>query len=200
MPNPSGRPGNIYTRQDRDFFVDFIQYELTKDPELGKAELCDMLHRKAPHHTADSWKSHWSSRHAVADNILRLAAERVAASNRAAGRTVTDTEVPRKAVSRAALTSKPLTAAQAKAARVESPSETDDEDDEDVATDWTEFDNQSKQMGGKDAVLTEMDMREMAKYVATFHANAWKNSKNRTRWQAFAEKVCKCSSPCVRYV
>jgi hypothetical protein len=197
VPNPSGRPGHIYTRSDRDFFVDFIQYELARDPELGKQELCDMLYAKAPHHSAESWKSHWSSRHAVADNILRLAAERVAARDRAANRSAADALVDdhpstKKIAPRAALTSRPQPASTAPAkVRVETPSDSED-DGEDVATDWSDQDEEPGHMGGRDAVLTEVDMRAMAKYIARHEISEWKGLKNRTRWLPFAELVSYC--------
>lgn len=193
VPHPSGRPGNIYTRADRDFFVDFIQYELARDPDLSKNELCDMLHAKARHHSSESWKSHWSSRHAVADNILRLAAERVAARERAALRDLgadSDSDATPSRGKKMVPNSTSFAKQPAAKSRVLSPSDSEDDGDgQDVPTEWSNDEKEEGHMGGRDAMLTKMDMRMMAKHIAAHSAGDWKCQKNRTRWQLFAQKV-----------
>lgn len=87
-----GANGNRYTQEDKSFFIKFILWELQKDPNLTKHELCAKLAEKVrcsqdligwdqgnqfishcwfqvPSHSAESWKSHWSGQHELADKI-----------------------------------------------------------------------------------------------------------------------------------
>ncbi|KAF9229127.1 hypothetical protein BS17DRAFT_689378 [Gyrodon lividus] len=76
----SGSNGNRYTKEDRDYFINFLMWRLKQNPSLTKKELCEQLHDKAgnhflnsyhaPHHSTTSWASHWHQRHDIADKIL----------------------------------------------------------------------------------------------------------------------------------
>ncbi|KIY66163.1 hypothetical protein CYLTODRAFT_423661 [Cylindrobasidium torrendii FP15055 ss-10] len=66
---PSGR-GNKFTPQDKDFFIKFITRRLKQDPSLTRNDLCDLLAEKAPHHSSQSWGSHWAGNHELPDKIL----------------------------------------------------------------------------------------------------------------------------------
>jgi hypothetical protein len=193
VPQP-GRVGvNMYTDADRAYFVDFIQFELTREPELSKHELCERLHIRAPHHSVESWKSHWSSRHAVADNILRLAAERVEARERAAGRRPPEPESDSDPPSRQSPAYVPRAAPPEPPppkVKYETPSASEGED-AGVRTDSTT--RSEDVMGGRDSQLTEADQRAMARYIATWTPGGWKATKNRTRWLPFGEKVWRIS-------
>ncbi|KIJ21890.1 hypothetical protein PAXINDRAFT_173914 [Paxillus involutus ATCC 200175] len=65
-----GTNGNKYTKEDRDYFINFLMWQLKRNPSLTKKELCEQLNDKAPHHSATSWASHWHQRHDIADKIL----------------------------------------------------------------------------------------------------------------------------------
>lgn len=65
-----GAHGNRYTAEDRQYFIKFITWRLNQNPSLTKKQLCDQLAEKVPHHSANSWASHWHSRHDLADKIL----------------------------------------------------------------------------------------------------------------------------------
>ncbi|KAF8140394.1 hypothetical protein EV363DRAFT_1312395 [Boletus edulis] len=65
-----GTNGNKYTKEDREYFLKFLVWRLKQNPLLTKKELCELLHEKAPHHSATSWSSHWHQRHDIADKIF----------------------------------------------------------------------------------------------------------------------------------
>ncbi|KAG9314239.1 hypothetical protein JVU11DRAFT_5026 [Chiua virens] len=65
-----GTHGNKYTKEDREYFIKFLTWRLKQDPSLTKKELCEKLHEKAPHHSVNSWASHWHQRHDIADKIF----------------------------------------------------------------------------------------------------------------------------------
>jgi hypothetical protein len=64
---------NMYTPEDKDYFIKFISWRLKQDPNLTRAELCDQLGLKAPQHTSSSWGYHWQKNHDIADKILQAA-------------------------------------------------------------------------------------------------------------------------------
>ncbi|KIJ68607.1 hypothetical protein HYDPIDRAFT_106819 [Hydnomerulius pinastri MD-312] len=66
----AGINGNRYTKEDRDYFINFLLWRMKNDPSLTKRDLCEQLYEKAPHHSATSWASHWHQRHQIADKIL----------------------------------------------------------------------------------------------------------------------------------
>jgi len=65
-----GTNGNKYTKEDREYFLNFVVWRLKQNPSLTKKQLCELLHQKAPHHSATSWASHWHQRHDIADKIF----------------------------------------------------------------------------------------------------------------------------------
>ncbi|KAH8120205.1 hypothetical protein DFH11DRAFT_1499951 [Phellopilus nigrolimitatus] len=69
---PVAAPGQKYTDDDAVFFFKRIAYDLSRNPEHNKASLCDMLAKKAPHHSALSWKTYWIRHEDVADKMLLL--------------------------------------------------------------------------------------------------------------------------------
>jgi hypothetical protein len=86
-----GVRGNRYTEEDQKFFIEFISYELNRNPELTKSEIIDMLHSKVtsalfsssliinwifikcPHHSASSWSQWWARHHDLPDKIYAAA-------------------------------------------------------------------------------------------------------------------------------
>ena len=41
-----GTNGNRYTKEDREYFLNFLVWRLKEDPSLTKKELCELLHEK----------------------------------------------------------------------------------------------------------------------------------------------------------
>ncbi|KAH9009559.1 hypothetical protein EDB83DRAFT_2453145 [Lactarius deliciosus] len=61
--------GNLYTAEDKKYFVKYISWAIQNDPSLTKGEIIARLAEKVPHHTANSWASYWARDH-LADRIL----------------------------------------------------------------------------------------------------------------------------------
>ncbi|KZT72787.1 hypothetical protein DAEQUDRAFT_808770 [Daedalea quercina L-15889] len=71
-PTPSGR-GNAFTEEDKKFFLDYILWEVGKDPSLTKQRLYLRLEQKAPHHSSQSWSTYWGRNSEVADKAYQMA-------------------------------------------------------------------------------------------------------------------------------
>ncbi|KAI0058974.1 hypothetical protein BV25DRAFT_1829529 [Artomyces pyxidatus] len=67
-----GARGNAFTPEDKQYFLDYITWELKCDPSIQRKDLVRGLGQKAPHHSKDSWGNYWM-RHDLADRILAAA-------------------------------------------------------------------------------------------------------------------------------
>jgi hypothetical protein len=41
-----GTNGNKYTKEDREYFLNFVVWRLKQNPSLTKKQLCELLHQK----------------------------------------------------------------------------------------------------------------------------------------------------------
>ncbi|KAJ4485974.1 hypothetical protein J3R30DRAFT_3443162 [Lentinula aciculospora] len=77
-PNPPTKivphsRGNKFTEEDKQFFIEFIQWRLRCDQSLTRNDLCEQLAEKAPQHSLQSWLAYWSNHHDLPDKILAAA-------------------------------------------------------------------------------------------------------------------------------
>ncbi|KAI9461000.1 hypothetical protein BJY52DRAFT_1261678 [Lactarius psammicola] len=72
-----GVRGNRYTAEDKKYFAKYISWALQNDPSLTRGELIAKLAEKVPHHTANSWASHWA-RDPLADRLLAAVKDKAA--------------------------------------------------------------------------------------------------------------------------
>jgi hypothetical protein len=89
-----GIRGNRYTAEDKKYFAKYVSWALQDDPSLTKGEIIARLAERVrrlqksaigfdtspvqvPHHTANSWASHWH-RDPLADRLLTAAKEKTA--------------------------------------------------------------------------------------------------------------------------
>ncbi|KAJ3560468.1 hypothetical protein NP233_g10820 [Leucocoprinus birnbaumii] len=188
---PQGR-GNKYTEEDRQFFLKFISWRLKQDPSLSRNDLCNMLAEKAPHHTAQSWGSHWSNRHDVPDKILAAARGESVISDEDDD---DDDDEPEKI---RPTKRKPVYK------EVSSDEEENEEDEEDegqsgkAEEDDAEDDGKpikhysESEMGQKGEPFTDADLYMAAKHAAKF--NNWVQMASKDRWEPFAEKFTQRSA------
>ncbi|OBZ78888.1 hypothetical protein A0H81_00985 [Grifola frondosa] len=62
--------GCRFTDGDKTFLIQWIQWRLKADPTLTKAELCEEMASKVPHHSSSSWASYWTRHDTLPDKIL----------------------------------------------------------------------------------------------------------------------------------
>ncbi|RXW19522.1 hypothetical protein EST38_g6325 [Candolleomyces aberdarensis] len=183
---PQGR-GNKYTPEDREFFIKFIQRALQKNPDLTRNELCEMVAERAPHHTAQSWASHWSINHDLPDKILAAA--------RGQDYALAEEEEDEARTSRRKRPKyrDPSTSGdeggdenEQESASVSNNDE-DESDDDTPVKQWHEDD-----MGQKGEPFSEADMYIAAKYIAEFPR--WHETTSKDRWGPFSEKYTQRSA------
>ncbi|KAF9455075.1 hypothetical protein P691DRAFT_655007 [Macrolepiota fuliginosa MF-IS2] len=178
---PQGR-GNKYTDEDRQFFLKFISWRLKQDPSLTRNDLCSMLAEKAPHHTAQSWASHWSNRHDLPDKILAAAH----------GESLTDEDdddddepeqvrPAKRQPHYRDLSSDEEEEEEGGGNKSEGEEEEEEEDDNDSVKRYTE-----NEMGQKGEPFTDADLYMAAKHAAKY--SAWGEMASKDRWERFAEK------------
>lgn len=152
-------------------------------PHLLSRMLTERL-TQAPHHTAQSWASHWSINHDLPDKIL------AAARGQEYAIAEDDDEEEESRTSRR------------KRPKYRDPStsgeEDEDEDDQETASVSNEDEDESDDdtpvkkwheddMGQKGEPFSEADMYIASKYIAEFPR--WHETTSKDRWGPFAEKV-----------
>ncbi|KAJ2919310.1 hypothetical protein MD484_g1151, partial [Candolleomyces efflorescens] len=185
---PQGR-GNKYTPEDREFFIKFIQRALQKNPDLTRNELCEMVAERAPHHTPQSWASHWSINHDLPDKIL------AAARGKEYALADDDEDESRSSRRKRPKYRDPSTSEEEEDEEEEEDQETasvsnedeDESDDDTPVKKWHEDD-----MGQKGEPFSEADMYIAAKYIAEFPR--WHETTSKDRWGPFAEKYTQRSA------
>ncbi|KAI0058939.1 hypothetical protein BV25DRAFT_1829494 [Artomyces pyxidatus] len=65
--------GNMFTAEDKKYFVDYITWELKADPSLRRMDLVRGLSQKAPQHSELSWNHYWARGQHIADRIIAAA-------------------------------------------------------------------------------------------------------------------------------
>lgn len=172
---PAGR-GNKYTEEDRQFFLKFISWRLKQDSSLTRNDLCNMLAEKAPHHTPQSWASHWSNRHDLPDKILAAAR----------GESLSDDEDEDEDEILPIKDRPKLDENSSDEDESVSDVSSDDADDEPVEH-CTESD-----MGRKGEPFTNADLYMVAKHAAKY--SAWSSMPSKDRWDSFTERFPQRSS------
>lgn len=186
---PQGR-GNKYTEEDRQFFLKFISWRLKQDPSLTRNDLCNMLAEKAPHHTAQSWASHWSNRHDVPDKILAAARGESVLSD-----DDDDDDEPE-------LTRPTKRRPRYKEISTDEDEDNDEEEEEDAKSEGEDDDAEDdgkainhyleSEMGQKGDPFTDADLYMVAKHAAKF--SRWLDMPSKDRWEPFTEKFTQRST------
>ncbi|KAI0319863.1 hypothetical protein OF83DRAFT_1169850 [Amylostereum chailletii] len=52
--------GNVYTPEDKAFFIKFILWEASRDPNITKTAVLSKLRKLVPYHSTQSWISFWA--------------------------------------------------------------------------------------------------------------------------------------------
>lgn len=139
--------------------------------------------KQAPHHTSQSWASHWSNNHDVPDKILAAARGDEEPVYVTASSSHGHNPVRRKR------TYKDLSTSE------EEDGGTRDDDDSNAPDDDSSTSSNNlplrvyteKEMGQKGGAFTEADMYITAKWIAS-HPN-WHNMNFRQRWEPIGVKV-----------
>ncbi|KAF9015530.1 hypothetical protein BDQ17DRAFT_1269418 [Cyathus striatus] len=171
---PQGR-GNKYTQEDRDFFIKFISWHLSKNTELTRLDLCNMLAEKAPHHTSQSWASHWSNNHDLPDKILAAARGDEYSDEEGSESSEEEEKIPQRR----------------RPKYRESSTEGEEEEEEDIEGESSDDGEpitvyKESEMGSKGEPFTEADHYIAAKYISTFPD--WEEASSKERWEPFCEK------------
>ncbi|KIK07449.1 hypothetical protein K443DRAFT_673364 [Laccaria amethystina LaAM-08-1] len=179
---PKGR-GNKYTQEDRDFFIRFVGWRLKGDPSLTRNDICNLLAEKAPHHSAQSWASHWSNNHDIPDKILAAAkGDNYESGSETESREEKD--VTRRKPKYCELSTESEESGSENEGSNEGSEEQSDEDDEDDGVPprhWEE-----RHMGTKGSAFTEADLYVTAQYIVSFPD--WDEASSKDRWTPFSEK------------
>ncbi|KAF9056522.1 hypothetical protein BJ165DRAFT_1434177 [Panaeolus papilionaceus] len=170
--------GNKYTQEDRKFFIKFIGWRLKHDSTLTRNDLCQALAEKAPHHSAQSWASHWSNNHDIPDKILAAArGEDFAEDSESSDNEV----IPFK---ERPLYKDPSTTEESGESEGGDDESEDEQSDDDSDTPVREY--SESEMGKKGYSYTDADIYICAKYIASIPG--WFGMDNNGRWGAFSEK------------
>ncbi|KIP11416.1 hypothetical protein PHLGIDRAFT_114548 [Phlebiopsis gigantea 11061_1 CR5-6] len=88
------RKGYAFTDEDRRFLINYATYRLHEDPHLKKMDISTELAKKAPHHTAISWNSHWYQQREYYDQFIPrvVGARRKAVSDKAVSESESEEE------------------------------------------------------------------------------------------------------------
>ncbi|KAG6836378.1 hypothetical protein H0H93_008678 [Arthromyces matolae] len=171
--------GNKFTPQDREFFLKFIAWRLKGDPSLTRTDLCNLLAEKAPHHSAQSWASHWSNKHDVPDKIL------AAAKGDDYGSDESDSEEevtrPTRRRPRYKESSSEESDEEEEEKDTKSESDEDEEDDETPIRVYSE-----SEMGQKGGPFTDADLYITAKYILA--SPNFDDLSGKERWEPFSER------------
>ncbi|KAF9566169.1 hypothetical protein CPC08DRAFT_733776 [Agrocybe pediades] len=172
------RRGNKYTQEDREFFVKFVGWRLKQDPTLTRLELCNLLAEKAPHHTAQSWASHWSNNHDVPDKILAAAR----GDENRLDKSSPDEGTQARAKQRPTYKDPSSTEeSEDDNSNDDASSESHDSDDDTPIRHYSE-----KDMGPKGAPFTKADLHVTAKYISKFPG--WDEASSTERWDQYHAK------------
>ncbi|PPQ62997.1 hypothetical protein CVT24_006103 [Panaeolus cyanescens] len=165
--------GNKYTQEDREFFIKFIGWRLKQDPTLTRNDLCQALAEKAPHHTSQSWASHWSNNHDIPDKILAAAR----GEDFAEGYGSSDDEVI--PVKKRQLYKDPSTTEESTDGENDEGTEEESDDDSDSSIrSYSE-----SEMGVKGSNFTDADAYICCKYIAS--VPGWFDMGGKDRWGPF---------------
>ncbi|KDR85349.1 hypothetical protein GALMADRAFT_53006 [Galerina marginata CBS 339.88] len=174
--------GNKYTKEDRDFFIKFVGWRLKQDPALSRLDICNLLADKAPHHTAQSWASHWSNNHDIPDKILAAARGDEYISDGASSSE--EAEEEEKAPTRRRPKYKdPSTTEESDNSEsdVEKGEPAYDDDDDKPLRHYAE-----KDMGDSGSPFTDADLYVTAKYIAA--SQNWEDTTSKDRWEPHHQK------------
>lgn len=137
---------------------------------------------KAPHHSAQSWASHWSNNHDIPDKILAAAKgdDYESGSETESREEIVATR--RKPKYRELSTDEESEDSDSENEGPEQQSDEDDEDDDVPPRHWEE-----RHMGTKGSPFTEADLYVTAQYIVSFRN--WDEVSSKDRWTPFSEKA-----------
>ncbi|KAF8913008.1 hypothetical protein CPB84DRAFT_1841435 [Gymnopilus junonius] len=172
--------GNKYTKEDRDFFIRFIGWRLKQDPSLTRLDLCNLLAEKAPHHTAQSWASHWSNNHDVPDKILAAARGEEYDSSSESSSTKQEASSRPRPKYKDPTTTEESDGSESDDEKDGRDESVDEEDDKPIRI-YSE-----KEMGQKGDPFTDADLYITAKHIAAFPS--WHTATQKGRWESYSQK------------
>lgn len=140
------------------------------------------MRTQAPHHTAQSWGSHWSNNHDVPDKILVAArGEQYQKYNDSpSSNEGDDDERPRK---RRPQYKDVTTSEESNTSESEESGDEESEDDDGISVKHYS----ESEMGVKGGPFTAADHYVTAKYISKFFD--WEGTSQRDRWDPYHEKV-----------
>ena len=171
-----GVRGNRYTAEDKKYFAKYVSWALQDDPSLTKGEIIARLAERVcglqksvigidtspvqvPHHTANSWASHWF-RDPLADRLLAAAKNKTAEMYGDNAKDVGGVD-----------------------------DDDDDSQDSEETSSCDEEDDDEAAMGGGGSAFGPADIRVMAKHIAKYSSSQWAEMTNKQRWFPFHEEV-----------
>lgn len=169
-PSPPRRPvkrGNKYmfTDEDREWFVRYVNYRLKEDPNLKKLDLCAEAGKKAPHHSSNSWLSHWSQQRDYYDARIPRYHDHPSRVEPATDSSSSSSEDDGE--------ENDNNASEYTSSRSDSTEDTDSEED-------------IKRMSGAGETLNNADRRVIARWIAS-HGAEWDNMSFNDRWDPIAK-------------
>ncbi|EJD04068.1 uncharacterized protein FOMMEDRAFT_133416 [Fomitiporia mediterranea MF3/22] len=165
---PAAPPNSRYTEQDAIYFYRRIAYDLARNPNLSKANLCDILGEKAPHHTGVAWRSYWHKHEDVADKMYLLTQlvdqdrEKAIQSWRGGGNVVNGNSRPRTISYKESSDSEAGEEDTKAGFSSESEEESSDDEDENDRLDTDE----NEKLGVAGSIFTMAEYRVLAKHIA----------------------------------
>jgi len=149
---------------------------LRQDPSLTRYDICNLLAEKAPHHSSQSWASHWSNNHDLPDKILAAARGEEYGSVEDSSSEEEKVAVPRRPKYK-----DPSSSEESESEEEEEEDQEEEQDDGSPVRHYSE-----KEMGQKGATFTEADIYITAKYIASFPH--WEDAGAKERWEPFVKK------------
>lgn len=137
---------------------------------------------KAPHHSAQSWASHWSNNHDIPDKILAAAKGDDYESGSETESKEEKGVIRQKPKYRELSTDEESEESGSENEGSEEQSDEDDEDDGVPPRHWEE-----RHMGTKGSPFTEADLYVTAQYIVSFPN--WDEASSKDRWTPFSQKA-----------
>ncbi|KAH7870755.1 uncharacterized protein C8R40DRAFT_1257666 [Lentinula edodes] len=172
--------GNKFTKEDKEFFIKFIQWRLRCDQSLTRTQLCEQLAEKAPHHSLQSWAAHWSNNHDLPDKILAAAygeadTNEEDTEDESSGEEEVQKSRPRKSIYKES---------SSEGDEQDADDDLDQEKDQDEDFILPSFDESAMGMAG--GSFTDADFALTARYVASF--NDFSKKTHSSKWVPWSQR------------
>ncbi|CAL1695545.1 unnamed protein product [Somion occarium] len=168
--------GNLFTPEDREYFIKSVQWQLQHNPRMTRAELCSDIAEKVPHHSYGSWLSEWRNYRDLLNRLKEKASEEHEENDSDTTTSHTDesdysTDDP-----------------DEETIYISSDTDSDTDSDLDSILDGATPEEDESNLGQSGDAWTNAEVRTMARYIAS--ATVWNTAvpTQRSQWIDFFRK------------